>query len=95
MVAAKTRTKPNAMKEVFDLVKRDKKLKDDLKKAVFKEVQNNADFIATSRKLVLSCSCGMHSEVWLNSGFIAVSVEIIWREQHRLCLSPKVELRIN
>lgn len=95
MVAAKTRTKPNAMKEVFDLVKRDKKLKDDLKKAVFKEVQNNADFIATSRKLVLSCSCGMHSEVWSNNGFIAASVETIWLEQHKSCLSPVAKTRLN
>jgi hypothetical protein len=73
------------MNEIRNYLKRNKELSDDIKKAVLSNVKQHDYFIATSRKLVLGCSCGLTSQVWSNNGAIITSARGEWFGLHNSC----------
>jgi len=56
------------------------------KRVVARETKASFDFIATSRKRVLTCSgCKMTDEIWSLSGLALALVKNEWDERHQHC----------
>lgn len=73
------------MKDAIEFIKNKRSLSADYKKALIKEVENNGNFIATSRKYNMTCTCGETQTVWTTSGSLGDAAFTKFSMQHFAC----------